>query len=392
MIRILFVDDEPRLTAGLKRMLHPMRSEWHMEFVSSGPEALAELAKSEYDMIISDMRMPVMDGAELLAAVKEQYPRMARIILSGHTEEEAALRALPVAHQFLAKPCDPDSLKDTIRRTFHVQNVVQCEKLRAVIGSLDTLPSVPRLFTALTAMLADPTSSINSVADLLEQDPAMSGKILHLVNTAFFGQPQHTADIAKAVSLMGTTMIRNLALGAEVFEAFPMKASVPGFSVDEEQRHASAVAHLARHIAPSGIRENAFTGGLLHDAGKLILASRLPEQFRASIRHAEENGVSDVEAECEVIGASHAEAGAYLLGLWGLPTEVSEAVLLHHDVEVAAGRSLDITKSVCIANIVVNEMRGRETSAAEKYEILGVAGDVPDWRACLSEPVQGSVP
>lgn len=113
--RVLFVDDEQEVLEGLRNLLRRNRHEWDMVFALGGYEALAELSRGTVDVVVTDMRMPGMDGAQLLAQVKTVSPSTARLVLSGHAEKEAILRALPVAHQFLSKPCGGGTLLE--RRT-----------------------------------------------------------------------------------------------------------------------------------------------------------------------------------------------------------------------------------------------------------------------------------
>src|ERR1700690_3600413 len=116
MRRVLFVDDEPQILEGLRHRLHRQRKQWEMLFAESGKAALKILAHEPVDVIITDMRMPQMDGATLLTKVKELYPRVVRIVLSGHAELETALRAVPVAHQFLNKPSEPGVIEGVVER------------------------------------------------------------------------------------------------------------------------------------------------------------------------------------------------------------------------------------------------------------------------------------
>src|ERR1700722_16735111 len=110
MMRLLFVDDEPRVLQGLKQSRRGKRKIWDMVFAEGGAGALAELERGRFDAIVTDMRMPGMDGAELLNRVKCAQPEALRIILSGQMDPGAAVRAASSAHRFLAKPCDSDTL------------------------------------------------------------------------------------------------------------------------------------------------------------------------------------------------------------------------------------------------------------------------------------------
>ena len=106
-MRVIFIDDEPNILSGLKRILRPLRNEWQMEFKDGGQAALESLAETPCDVVVSDMKMPGMDGAQLLSAVKDQYPNSIRIALSGETDSHMIYRCVQHAHQYLAKPC-PD--------------------------------------------------------------------------------------------------------------------------------------------------------------------------------------------------------------------------------------------------------------------------------------------
>ncbi|MFA6026450.1 MAG: response regulator, partial [Ignavibacteriaceae bacterium] len=128
-MKILFVDDEINIIQGLKRMLYPFRKEWIMSFANSGEEALELLTTEKFDVVVSDMRMPKIDGLHLFTTIKELYPNIVRIILSGYTEKESILNLPNVAHQFLSKPCDANTLKESIERISKLRNFVNNEKI-----------------------------------------------------------------------------------------------------------------------------------------------------------------------------------------------------------------------------------------------------------------------
>ena len=133
MINILFVDDESNILQGLQRMLRPMRHDWQMYFAESGADALALLAENPIDVVISDMRMPRMDGAQLLHDIRDRYPQIVRIILSGYSEKEMIVRSVHSAHQYLMKPCDPEILRETISRACALRDLLADENLRRFV-------------------------------------------------------------------------------------------------------------------------------------------------------------------------------------------------------------------------------------------------------------------
>jgi HD-like signal output (HDOD) protein len=387
MKRILFVDDDPNVLSGLQRMLRPRRTEWEMAFAPGPEAALTALSESPFDVIVSDMRMPGMDGAMLLARVQAEHPEIVRIVLSGHTELEAAMRAVPVAHQFLCKPCDADILKAVIERAFDLRALLENETVRATVASMDKLPSVPRLYAALTKALADPESSVDDIATIVQGDVGMCAKLLHLTNSAFFGQSRAVTNVHRAVALLGTRTVKNLVLGVEMFSAFPGNAD-DGRFFEALQDHALRSARIAARLLPDKAQsDDAFMAAMLHDIGQLILRTRLREPFIAAVAEADRTGRPLHAIEREACGVTHAEVGAYLLGLWGLPYPILQAVAYHHAPAATGSRGFDVAAAVHVANVLQHEQDAPRTGVPpEPFDpawlaALGVTDRLPQWRA-----------
>ncbi len=282
--RILFVDDEPRILEGLQHRLRRQRRRWEMSFVGSGREALEVLAAESIDVIVSDMRMPQMDGVTLLRRVQNEHSRVVRIILSGHAELENAIRAVPVAHQFLNKPCDAGVLENVVDRACSLQALINDEVVRRTVGKIETLPSLPRVYSQLMTALSDENVSIVDVARILKQDMAMCAKLLQIVNSAFFRLSRSVARIEDAVTYLGFNTIKQLALTVEVFGWGSEHASLAGLSLEALQRHSLLVASIAsRMFDEPQQREDAFIAALLHDIGKLLLGMELPEYLESVV-------------------------------------------------------------------------------------------------------------
>jgi len=319
MIRILFVDDEARILEGLKRMMWLQRREWEMAFGPGAEVALSMLEACAFDVIVSDMRMPGIDGAALLEIVREKYPTVLRFILSGYTELEASYRALPVAHQFLLKPCDPEALRAAIQRATSLVKMLNSEMLAGMVGSLRDLPSLPRICQELRRVLSDPDASIDQVARVVEQDVATSAKVLQLVNSAFFGVTREISDVKAAVSYLGMTLLQNLILSVELFRLFQPKKAIPGFSIEEFQEHSLVTSKIASRLARDLLLPDATAvAAMLHDVGKLVIVEKFPEHFARVLEGAQGERKTLFSIEEDLIGVSHAEVGAYLLSLWGL--------------------------------------------------------------------------
>ena len=387
MRRILFVDDEASILDGLKRMLRPMRTEWEMAFAPGGEAALTLLESTPFDVIVTDMRMPGMDGASLLEIVREKYPSMLRIILSGYTELQASLRAVPVAHQFLLKPCDPEMLRAGIARATSLGEAIDSRMLTSLVGALRDLPSLPRIFLQLKDALADPSSTIEQIAEIVGTDVAVSAKILQLVNSAFFGLSRNVPDLKTAVSCLGIGVLHDLFLTLEVFRAYLPNEYVSEHDLEEFHHHSQLVARIAAGIAAkSQLNPVVVLAALMHDVGKLVIAERTPAHFARALAQSQEEKRPLFEVEEKLIHISHAEVGAYLLSLWGLPYTVVEAVAHHHHPRRVPNSSLDMVLVVYVSNILAHEReaitRGLEAPVLdmELLQQAGVAGKLADWR------------
>jgi HD-like signal output (HDOD) protein/CheY-like chemotaxis protein len=394
MKALLFVDDEPKVLQGLQRQLHGMRDEWKMNFVDSGAKALEFMAANPVDVIVTDMKMPFMDGAQLLAEVIKRHPNAVRMVLSGHSDRESVLRLVGPAHQYLSKPCNPEQLRSAINRAFSLRSLLANEQLKQLASRTCSLPTIPTLHNQLTEELLKEEPSMQRVADIVSRDMAMTSKILQLVNSAFFGLPQPITNAHEAVVYLGQATVRALVLSLQIFAQFQQK-TVEGFSIDVLAEHSWMVGVLARRIAvaercEAKLDDLCFLAGLLHDVGQLILASGLPVKYAGVLATARSSGKSIWEVEQAEFGASHAEVGGYLLGLWGLPNPVTEAVALHHRPGDATACAFSPVIAVHVANAFTHDQTGTHPEwPGNQINLacltrLGLAERVETWRSvCL---------
>lgn len=365
MTRVLFVDDEQLILDGLKRLLYPLRNQWEMHFATSGEQALQLLSENDFDVLISDMMMPGMDGAELLNRVRQQYPSIVRIILSGHSDKELIYRALGSTHVYLSKPSDRDSIEGAIRRASELDQILNDENLTRLISSLDTLPSLPNLYFELLDVLKSKYYSIKKVTEVITKDAGMTAKLLQLVNSAFFGLPRHISDPKLAINLLGLDVLVALVMTVQIFTQFE-SASLIDISFQQFWDHCSGTSSLAKTLAerqglPHRVIDDTFAAGLLHDSGKIILMGNEPEKYRQVRDLMEREGIDNFHAEEMVYGSSHPVVGAYLLGLWGLPTSIVEAVAFHHQSDKPGLSQNPIPSFVYLANLLERPLRnGRE--------------------------------
>jgi putative nucleotidyltransferase with HDIG domain len=389
--RILFVDDEAMVLQGLQRMLRSKRDDWDMQFASGGSEALAALADQPADLVVSDMRMPGMSGAQLLREVSLRYPQTVRFILSGHSDTELVLQCVGTAHQFLSKPCDAETLKTAIARAFALNDILQETGLRQLVTQLASVPSPPAIYNRLREQLALPDASVEKVGRIIGDDPAMTVRILQLVNSAFFGLSRKICSPTEAATLLGMETIKALVLWTHIFSG----QSSPDLRrlADEVSRHSLLTAQLARQIieweeGDNQTKESAMTAGLLHDVGKLVLAFNSPAQYRKATLLATRERISPWEAESRIFGTTHAEVGAYLLGLWGLPFDLVEAVAFHHAPSRGGNRAVSGLAAVHIADVLQHESQPasrlqQSTLDQDFLESLGLSSRIGQWREAL---------
>jgi len=387
--RILFVDDEPQILGGLKHRLHRQRKQWDMLFAESGAAALEILANEPVDVIVTDMRMPHMDGATLLKKVQEKYPSVVRIVLSGHAELETALRAVPVAHQFLNKPSEPGVIENVVERACNLQMLVTDDIVKQVVGKIEKLPSLPRVYSQLMAALSNENASTDDVARILKQDMAICAKTLQVVNSAFFRLPRSIGKIEEAVRYLGLNTVKHVALAVEVFNLGKGQSRPPpGFSMEALQQHSLLVGEVAAgFFADKQAKEDAFVVGLLHDIGRLLIGVELSTHMAAIMLEMKTSNCSMTDAEDKVLGVTHAEIGGYLLGLWGLPYPIIEAVANHHAPSRVDSTEFGILAAVHIADALIREeFNSRKTSEPFPgldpvyIEKLGVAEKLDGWR------------
>jgi len=389
--RIVFVDDEPRILKAMERMLHSMRSQWDMLFVESGYKALDILQNTTFDVVITDMRMPGMNGAELLNEVIKKHPHMIRMVLSGQIDRKMILKSVQPAHQFLSKPCDAATLKRAVKRSIVLRDALMQGALSSIVTKIDSLPSIPAVYAEVIDELQSPDVSIQKVGEIMSKDPGMTSKVLQLVNSAFFGVPRHFEKPLHAVSYLGIDTVKALVFTSGVFSQFD-QANITDFSIEDLWRHSMQTAIIAKKISESEnlekkIIDNIYIASLLHDIGKLVLATHFHDKYAEALKLARDQKLSCSEAEYKALGASHGEVGAYLLGLWGMADSIVESVAFHHCPSKVSMQHFNPLVAVHVANGLENE--GGDSSTGDEVisamdidllEKLGLIDRVNVWR------------
>jgi putative nucleotidyltransferase with HDIG domain len=380
MIRIVFVDDEISVLQGMRRVMHGMRNEWDMEFLPSGAAALDSLVKSPAEVIVSDMRMPGMDGWQLLAEIKKLYPQTVRLVLSGHADPGAIMRSVGTAHQYIAKPCDVATLKAAIVQSQSLKSLLGSDQLALLVGDVGMLPSYPKAYQDISSCLQRPNASLTDAARIIGRDVAMTANVMKLVNSAFFGARQTITSIDRAVAYLGLDTLGSLVLGHSVFHS--RESGAPDSDrMEGLWRHSLLTATAARTIAlheklPLARAEEAFLAGMLHDVGRVVLTTASDAATKTPVK-----ANADINAQAD---AHHAVVGAYLLGLWGFPGQIVEAVAQHHTPRQSSDSGLGLAALVHVADRLAHRCANTLGSTElgiepELLEGLGLADHLPHW-------------
>ncbi|MCC7381321.1 MAG: HDOD domain-containing protein [Deltaproteobacteria bacterium] len=375
--RALFVDDEPQQLRLLRRLLPKTLGDWHLCFSEGGAAAIAELERTPFDLVVSDLNMPDVDGVSVLTFAKEHQPQAARVALSGAADAQMALRLVLVAHQYLAKPIDGPRAAGLLERTWRLHGVLNSATLRKVVGAVEQLPALPQTFAALTETLSRSRVTVAEVVAVLERDPSVAAKVLQLVSSAFFGRGTRGLSLDGAVTFLGFGLLRSLVLMLEVTNR-AATTPVCGVDVGEIQAHALLSARIARELVQSPTDQDAaFAGALLHDIGALVFSTR-------PARHSRQPPPGVDHGPCHPCGSRHGPLGAYLLGTWGLSYDVVEAVALFEEPFLSGSTGVDVLAAVHAGHVLADWVTYPTPHEAfdEAYiERIGAKAELPRWEA-----------
>jgi HD-like signal output (HDOD) protein len=395
-MRLLVVDDEPLVLQGLQRTLRSMSKEWSMEFACGGKEALSQLAAAPFDVILTDARMPEIDGAQLLREVQRLHPETIRMVLSGQSSRRALFEFIGICHQYLSKPCDIEDLKAKINNAVRLRELLTNPAVKSAVSGISCVPSLPALYQEITQELQNSEPSLSRVGGIIAKDAGMTVKILQLTNSALLGIRFPVSDPLQAVSLLGLEMIRALVISIHIFAPFE-KVQLDELDMGQLWRHMLATGKLARAIAqaehaPKQALDDSFTAGLLHCLGKLALASTMPEIYREILREAKA-GKPLVEAERQRLECSHSEVGAYLVGIWGLPNPIVEAIAWYHTPAASGSKSFTPLVAVYAAHCLLGtgplaHFQDAAPVDEDYLRSVGLAGRQTVWRELCEEVVE----
>ena len=391
--RILIAIADPPTLAEYSRGLG---KEWTVKLVTTPDAALAEMATQPCEVLVADFALPKVNGTDLLDRIHIEYPKTIRILLVGENDKDRRMADVEGSHLVLPKPCDSATLKSAIERALAIDLWLANDSLRELVARLRTFPIVPSLYLEVINALKQPHVTTAEVGGIIAKDMAMTTKLLQVTNSACFGLPRKISDPVEAVGILGFETVKSMVMTLKLLSQYD-KVKPVYFSIDRLWRHSTEVARISRRIVLSetddpGLAGSAFTAGLMHDLGKLVLASNFDEQYSGAQALARKQQIPLWEVEKQIFGATHGEIGAYLLGLWGMPLDLVEASALHHNPGRTQSKQFTSLTAVHVANALVYEVKPDKEGFIppqidEGYIAgLGLSDRLQRWREMVVAP------
>ncbi|MEY2408824.1 MAG: hypothetical protein QOF48_1494 [Verrucomicrobiota bacterium] len=394
---LLFVEPDAAAAEKLAQKLEPLSARWDMRFLESGSQALEHLAQWPVEGIVATPQVSDMTGAALLNEVASLHPTTMRFIRCTPAEGKSTKDFAAPLPQQLSSELDAEAVGAAIRHAITVDGWMSSEAVKKLLGQMRKLPVLPNLYGQVLEQLQSPDGSMEVVAEMIGKDPVMTAKMLQLVNSAYFALAYQVTNAMDAVMFLGAERTKSLILLTKIFSQFD-KTRCAGFDAEGLWKHLMSVAFASRAITMAETRNNkvadaAFTGGLLHDIGKLLLAENLPEQYSEMLMEAKRRTFPLQAIELATFGATHSELGACLLTTWGLPLPILEAIALHHTPLVSEDTDFSVLTAVHAANVIEDEKVARKGTPVVRMDPaylarLDLIGRRNRWRELLDCPAR----
>jgi putative nucleotidyltransferase with HDIG domain len=356
--------------------------------VLDGATAQKQLAEREWDAVVAHLASE--QGVSLLREARESFPEAVRIGVVMHRQLRAPHPSF--VHQVVSDPLDLKELEAALERSCRLRDLLRGERICQTVGELGELPSAPGVYLELVAKLNSPDTSVGEIAEIIQGDVGTCARLLQLVNSIIFRTSREIVTVKMAAGFLGLDVIKNVVLSMAAFQAFEKIPAIPGFSLDDLQAHCRLTAAIAGQMElPLDVRDAAIVAALLHDIGKLVLAYKMPDRFARLVARARAEQKPLYQIEEELWGITHAEVGAYLLGLWGIPLPVTEAIAYHHAPSSVPHQRFDALVALYVANLLAHEGARGEPTALDRpwdlglLEAMGVAPELPRWKTMARE-------
>lgn len=332
-INLLFLTKYLNLIEAIKEKLGIKGYDWRITTCSNEKEGLKLLSMDEYDGIIADAHINHVSGCKFLNKIRRIYPRAIRILIDDEFNIEESAKNFTVAHQFLPYPFPPEQLLDVIQRAYQLRYYLKQERIKFLTNKLQFVPSLPSLYFELIQALRNSEINLDRLVEIIEKDMGVASKLLHIVNSAYFGIPRYVTNLRETITILGLNMLKSLILVSHIFTQLDQK-TIQFLPVESLWQHSQWTGLLAQKIAITenmgqNITDYCYIGGLLHKIGIVILATQFPKEYKEVFKSFKEKKIPLHESEINKFGSSHAEVGGNLLSLWGIADPIVEAVAFH---------------------------------------------------------------
>jgi HD-like signal output (HDOD) protein len=392
--RILIADADSKVLTDFREALGEA---WTVVGAPTGNAALEEAHKEAFQVIVANYELPDLKGAELLNRFRVSHPKTLRFIAAAESLKEKVMTDVLHGHQFLAVPFDRETVKNSIERSLAADYGMN-NSMRELVGRIRTFPTIPSLYLEVCNALKDPNATTDEIGAIIADDMAMTTKLIQVLNSAYFGLPRTITDPTEAVGILGFETVKSLIMTVKLLSQYD-KVKPVYFSIDSIWKHSTNVARTARVMTLLETGDNdcsgvAYTAGLMHDLGKVILATNFDEQYHGAHNVARKQQIPLWEVEKDIFGATHGEIGAYLLSLWGMSQEVVKVAAMHHDPIRAGDKAFSALTAVHVANVLEYEgnadadgMPAPQLDTIYLKE-LGLEERVELWRVARRDPEQ----
>jgi putative nucleotidyltransferase with HDIG domain len=390
--RILIADADPKAWDEFRKSLG---QSWSVVGAATGDAAMALAHKEPFDVVVANFSLPDLSGAELLNRLRVAYPKTLRFIAAAEALREKVVCHVLGGHQFMAVPYDAATLKNTLERSL-AEDYGMSKSMRELVGRIRTFPTIPSLYIEVVNALKNPNATTEDIGAIIGQDMAMTTKLVQVLNSAFYGLPRTISEPTEAVGILGFETVKSLIMTVKLLSQYD-KVKPVYFSIDTIWRHSTHVAHTAKAMArletdDAECSGHAYTAGLMHDLGKVILAANFDEQYHEAHTVARKQQTPLWEAEKDILGASHGEIGAYLLSLWGMSAEVVKVAALHHHPIRSGDQAFTALTAVHVANAL--EYEGDVSADGSAMPVIdtaylqqvGLEGRLESWRRARRNP------
>jgi putative nucleotidyltransferase with HDIG domain len=390
--RLLFLGGSRSWFSDIDHALVELRPDWSAEHSVDPSQGSSVLGSSSFTAYI--VHNDVAQSDKLLQQLKAQFPHVLALSLRHDLKDNSA-----VAGSSVSAGNDARENIQHVVRAVTVDEWTSQPSVRDLLSQIRKLPTLPRMHEQVTRELESPNGSLEIVSQYVRKDPVMAAKFLQVINSAAFAPSYSVADPGEAVMFLGTVRTRALILMAGVFSQFD-KLKCSSFSPEQIWQHSLRVASLAQGITlvqteDPKLAEMAFTAGLLHDIGKLVLAGNLPEMYDTAHKLQQFKHIQESEAELTILNATHAQLGACLLGNWRLPLHIVEAVAWHHNPGQSYDTDFSVLTAVHSANVLAHETTeiNEGIGLPSRFDVfylakLGMASRRNAWREACGLPAK----